>query len=172
MGRKRRETPAEHKVVAIGLTGGIGAGKSTALALFSDCGALAFSADQVVHELYARSEVVSLVAEHFGRPVLSAQGTIDRLRLAEAVRGNREDLRWLEQIVHPLVGQEIADRVETAAPGTIVVCEVPLLFETGFERLFDLVVTMEAPADIRRQRSIHKFGLGAVRRVRGSAGHQ
>jgi dephospho-CoA kinase len=159
MGQERRESQGERSVVAVGLTGSIGAGKSTALTLFGEAGALVFSADQVVHELYERPAVASAVAEHFGLQVLGATGTVDRSRLAEAVRGRPEELRWLEGLTHPLVAQDIGRRVEAAPSGSVVVCEVPLLFDSGFERLFDLVVTVEAGSDVRRRRSIHEFGL-------------
>jgi dephospho-CoA kinase len=112
MGRERRESQAGRTVVAVGLTGSLGAGKSTALALFGECGALVFSADQLVHELYERPVVASQVAEHFGTRVLAGPGSVDRARLAEAVRGRHAELHWLEGLTHPLVAAEIAHRVE------------------------------------------------------------
>jgi dephospho-CoA kinase len=159
MGRERRDTQVGRTVVAIGLTGGIGAGKSTALAFFDDLGAITLSADRVVHELYERPEVAELVGGHFGAEVLDALGTVDRARLAEAVRGDVDELRWLEETLHPLVREEILSRLQSAPAGSVVVCEVPLLFETGFESLFDLVVTIEAAPKVRKDRSIHQFGL-------------
>ena len=158
MGRERRQAQAGRTVVAVGLTGGIGAGKSTALNLFGKKGAVAFSADGLVHELYQRSEVGTLVAKHFGEEVLTPEGTVDRGRLAEMVQGKPEELRWLEEAVHPLVHDEVVRRIQAAPSGSVLVCEVPLLFETGFESLFDLVVTIEASPEIRRRRSVHEFG--------------
>ncbi len=159
MDRARRGAQTELTVVAVGLTGSIGAGKSTALALFGECGALVFSADQLVHQLYARPDVTAEVAEHFGCQVVNAAGTVDRAGLAAAVRRRPGELHWLEELTHPLVAEELTARVESAPAGTIVVCEVPLLFESGFERLFDLIVTIEAASDVRRLRSVHQFGL-------------
>lgn len=149
---------AERAVVAVGLTGSIGAGKSTALALFKECGALVVSADQLVHQIYSRDEVATRLAEHFGRKVLSATGVVDRRLLAEAVSKRPGELRWLEKLTHPLVAEEIAQLIESAPAGIVVVCEVPLLFESGFEYLFDLIVTVEAGAEVRRRRSTHQFG--------------
>jgi dephospho-CoA kinase len=157
--RARSSGEGAGAVVAVGLTGGIGAGKSTALSLFEDLGALTVSADEVVHGLYARPEVSAQLAARFGAAVLDGDGRVDRTRLAESVRGQRRELRWLEQLTHPLVAEEIARRVREAPPGAVVVCEVPLLFESGYERLFDLVVTVEAGAQNRRRRSIHRFDL-------------
>lgn len=146
-------------IVAVGLTGGIGAGKSTALRFFNALGALTISADVLVHEFYSRPEQAALIADHFGSGVLDENKGIDRARLADAVRGNRRALRWLEQLTHPLVAEEMARRMNEAPDGTVVVCEVPLLFETGLEALFDLIVTVEAGSETRRHRSIHKFDL-------------
>jgi soluble lytic murein transglycosylase len=179
MGRERREGQAEHGVVAVGLTGSIGAGKSTALAMFGECGALVISADQLVHRLYQRPEVAALVGERFGRGVIGATGAVDRARLAKAIRNRPGELRWLEELTHPLVAEDIRRSIDGAPEGTVVVCEVPLLFESGFERLFDLVVTVEAGPEVRRRRSRHGFGLeqfaeleamqaGSERRVEGS----
>jgi dephospho-CoA kinase len=142
MGRERRRAQTERTVVVVGLTGSIGAGKSTALALFEECGAAVVSADRLVHQLYSRPDVTTMVAE-----------------LALAVRRQPGELHWLEELTHPLVAEEIAQLVESAPVGTVVVCEVPLLFESGFEGLFDVIVTVEAGAEVRRQRSIHQFGL-------------
>jgi dephospho-CoA kinase len=146
-------------VVAVGLTGGIGAGKTTALRFFADSGALTLSADEVVHRLYAQDAVRSALCGHFGTGVLDSQGDVDRCRLAEAVRGRPEQLGWLEALVHPMVGEEIARFVQAAPAGSVVVCEVPLLFEAGMEGLFDLIVTIEAGGDDRRKRSTHDFDL-------------
>jgi dephospho-CoA kinase len=157
--RARSSGEGARAVVAVGLTGGIGAGKSTALSLFEDLGALTVSADEVVHGLYARPEVSAQLAARFGTAVLDGDGRADRTRLAESVRGKRRELRWLEKLTHPLVAEEIERRMREAPPGAVVVCEVPLLFESGYERLFDLVVTVEAGGENRRRRSIHRFDL-------------
>jgi dephospho-CoA kinase len=159
MGRERRRAQTERTVVVVGLTGSIGAGKSTALALFEECGAAVVSADRLVHQLYSRPDVTTMVAEHFGSKVLDSSGKVDRAELALAVRRQPGELHWLEELTHPLVAEEIAQLVESAPVGTVVVCEVPLLFESGFEGLFDVIVTVEAGAEVRRQRSIHQFGL-------------
>jgi dephospho-CoA kinase len=153
----RAGSAARSGTVALGLTGGIGAGKSTALAIFRELGALTVSADELVHELYGCPEVSADIGLRFGSDVLDEEGKVNRARLAALVRGRREELRWLEDLVHPLVGSAIERRIDTAPIGTVVVCEVPLLFESGLDRLFDLVVTVEADRDVRRERSIHGF---------------
>jgi dephospho-CoA kinase len=167
MGRKRRETQARREVVSVGLTGGIGAGKSTALAMFGELGALTFSADEVVHDLYEQPAVGALVGAHFGRGVLDEHQAVDRPRLAETVRGRPDELHWLEKLTHPRVAKEIERRIGEAPEGTVVVCEVPLLFESGHETLFDLMVTVEAGEELRRRRSVHGFGLDQFSELEG-----
>lgn len=160
MGRERRDGRGRRDVVVVGLTGGIGAGKSTALALFAQEGAQVLSADEVVHGLYHDADVCTLIGEHFGRGVLSDDGrSVDRACLAAVLRGRRDELHWLESLTHPLVAAEIERRIDAASPGTVMVCEIPLLFESGLEQLFDLVVTIEAGEEIRRLRSVHGFDL-------------
>lgn len=145
------------RVVAVGLTGGIGAGKSTALAMFRDLGAVVLSADRVVHALYAEPEVTKQLVGRFGEDILAEDGTIDRRRLAQKVQGNLEALRWLEHLTHPRVRRAISRVIAEAPSGSVVVCEVPLLFEAGFADLFDLIVTVEAGPHTRRARSVHGF---------------
>jgi dephospho-CoA kinase len=144
-------------VVAVGLTGGIGAGKSTALAIFAELGALTTSADQIVHDFYTQPAFVAGIVGHFGPGILDADGSIDRRRLAEMVKGRGDKLQWLERLTHPLVADEIERIIHEAPAGSIVVCEVPLLFESHFEELFDLLVTIEAPHEHRFSRSAHRF---------------
>jgi dephospho-CoA kinase len=153
MGKERR------LVVAVGLTGGIAAGKSTTLRLFGDLGARTLSGDELVHGLYEQPAVSSRVAAHFGPEVLDQRGTVDRAQLARLVRGRPGELRWLEELTHPLVADEIGRQVAAAPGGSVVVCEVPLLFEADCKSLFDMIVTVEASAANRRRRSSHGFGL-------------
>jgi dephospho-CoA kinase len=153
-------TELRPEVVAVGLTGGIGAGKSTALAIFAELGALTLSADTVVHELYTGEDCKKALVERFGVDVLDAEGEIDRRRLAALVRGRPDQLQWLERLTHPLVRERIEAFVKGAPAGSVVVCEVPLLFESGLADAFDLVVTIEASAATRRGRSTHGFDPG------------
>jgi len=153
-------THAARKAIAVGLTGGIGAGKTTALDLFAEAGAMTLSADAMVHDLYTQARVATKIGDHFGSQVLDERGAVDRTALARRVRRRRGELRWLEQLTHPLVAKEIQRKLKSAPAGSVVVCEVPLLFEAGYEGLFDLLVTIEAGSDTRRARSVHGFDLG------------
>ena len=131
--------------VAVAITGGIGAGKSEALAAFARHGAATLSADAVVHELIASDEAVrSALQERFG--------TTDRATIADVVFADGEELAWLERLLHPRVRErEDAWLAEVEAP--LAAVEIPLLYETGGERRFDKVVVVTAPAAVRRVRS-------------------
>jgi dephospho-CoA kinase len=111
------------------------------------------SADAVVHELYARPDVRAALREHFGVAVFSADGTVDRRALGACVAADREGLRWLEGVVHPLVALEFERVLTTVESSRVVVIEIPLLFESRLQRLFDLVVTVEAPRELRTARA-------------------
>ena len=139
----------------IGLTGGLGAGKSTALAALERLGATTLSSDAVVHELYETDEVRDLVSERFGPDVLRS-GEIDRPAVAQRAFAASEDRAWLEEMLWPRVGARIAiwrRQVEDRSPpARAAVVEVPLLFEAGMEAVFDATIAVIADEQVRGQR--------------------
>jgi dephospho-CoA kinase len=135
----------------IAITGGIGAGKSEALLAFARHGAATASADEIVHRLYGDPEVKAALVERWGDDVLSG-GEIDRKRIGEIVFANRDELAWLESLLHPRVVAEQA-RWRSEQTASLVVVEVPLLYETGGEARFDAVVVITAPEETRRGRT-------------------
>ncbi len=140
----------------IGLTGGIGAGKSTALDALERLGAACLSTDAVVHDLYESADVRGAVVEHFG-PAVVRDGAIDRGELARAAFASAEQRGWLEQLLWPRVGERmVAWRVEvdnrTPAPRAAVV-EVPLLFESEMDGAFDATIAVIADEQIRERRA-------------------
>lgn len=139
--------------LTIGLTGGIAAGKSEALAAFSRLGAATLSSDAVVHELLDSEPLVGRLVERWGEGVAPA-GTVDRARIGEIVFADPEQLTWLERQIHPLVGERIGGWL-TALPAEteVAVIEVPLLFESGMEKAFDTTVAVVTEDDVRRQRA-------------------
>jgi dephospho-CoA kinase len=143
--------------VAVAITGGIGAGKSEALAAFRRNGAATVSSDEIVHELLRRDDVRERVVKQFGNGVVGPDGQLDRGAIGTVVFNEPEQLAWLEQLLHPLVAVEYLDWREQLArlpvPPRVCVTEVPLLYETGAEERFDRVVVITAPAGVRRQRS-------------------
>lgn len=139
--------------LTIGLTGGIAAGKSTALAAFERLGAATISSDAVVHELLESEPLVGRLTERWGEDV-APDGRIDRAKVGEVVFADPEQLSWLESQVHPLVGERIAAFLTSLPPETeVAVVEVPLLFESGMEGVFDTSVAVVTADDVRRARA-------------------
>ena len=144
-------------MLAVAITGGIGAGKSTALDAFRAHGAATVSSDEIVHHLLATDDGVrDALIERLGEDVLGADGRPDRARIAQAVFGDRKQLAWLEGLLHPLVSREYLqwrDQLATLDdPPRVCVTEVPLLYEVGADERFDKVVVITAPAALREQR--------------------
>ena len=139
----------------LGLTGGIGSGKSTALAAFARRGAAVLSSDEVVHRLYGEPEVVREIVARFGDTVLDGDGRIDRAALRAAASGG-EGLSFLEGLIHPRIGAERTRWIDRQRglqpPPPLIVCEVPLLFEVGLEAAFDAVLVVTASETVRRER--------------------
>jgi dephospho-CoA kinase len=136
----------------IGLTGGIGAGKSEALAAFERAGAATLSTDRVAHDLLDREDVRALLLERWG-PEVARGGAVDRARVAEIVFERPDELRWLEAQTHPRVGEAVVKwRQELGSEVGVAVVEVPLLFEAAMEGAFDATVAVIADDAIREQR--------------------
>jgi dephospho-CoA kinase len=138
-------------VAVVGLTGGLAAGKSTALSMFAELGALTLASDDLVQALYRRTDVRRALSDRFGDRVFAGEA-VDKRALGELVTRDPDALAWLERLVHPLVGDRLRAAAHEAKPGQVVVFEVPLLFETGLDDFFDLIVSIEAPLEVRRQR--------------------
>jgi dephospho-CoA kinase len=144
--------------VAVAVTGGIGAGKSTALEAFRRHGAATLSSDEIVHRLLREDrDVQRTLAERFGAQILDEAGQVDRGAVAEVVFADRDQLAWLESVLHPLVVAEyLGWREHIAAlerPPSVSATEVPLLYEVGGEKRFDKVVLVTAPPELRAERS-------------------
>ena len=136
----------------VGLTGGIGAGKSEALAAFERLGAATLSTDRVTHELLGDDEVRAALIEHWGEQV-APNGTVDRNRVGEIVFDNPDELAWLESVLHPRVGVHVFQWRENLDHEIgVAVVEVPLLFEAAMEDVFDATVAVVASDPIRDQR--------------------
>lgn len=139
--------------LTIGLTGGIAAGKSTALAAFERLGAATISSDAVVHELLDTEPLLGRLTERWGADV-APDGRVDRARVGEIVFADPEQLSWLESQVHPLVGERIgAFLVSLPAETEVAVVEVPLLFESEMEGVFDTTVAVVTSDEVRRARA-------------------
>ena len=143
--------------IAVAITGGIGAGKSTALECFRRHGAATVSSDEIVHHLLATDQDVKrALVERFGEDILDEKGAPDRERIALRVFDDPEALDFLEKLLHPLVSREYMTWREQLGklpnPPQVCVTEVPLLYEVGAESRFDAIVVITAPSKLREAR--------------------
>lgn len=150
-------------MLTVGLTGGIGSGKSEVARRFVAYGAVLIDADAIAREVVAKGTpgLAAVVAE-FGPGVLAADGALDRELLAALVFSDDGARRRLNAIVHPLVGQrsvELLAEAEAADPDAIVVHDVPLLVESGLQGLYDVVVVVVAEAETQVRRLVEKRGM-------------
>jgi dephospho-CoA kinase len=148
-------------VLRIGLTGGIGSGKSTVSALLAARGAVIVDSDRIAREVVASGTAgLARIVETFGEHVLGADGSLDRAALAAVVFADSDARRQLDGIVHPLVRARAVELAAAAPPGAVVVNDVPLLVETGQASSYDLVVVVEADPATRVARLVQR-GLTA-----------
>ncbi|WP_291843748.1 dephospho-CoA kinase [Maricaulis sp.] len=147
-------------MLRVGLTGSIGMGKSATAQILRDAGIPVFDSDAAVHALYAPG---GAAVEPVGRafPGVVIDGAIDRARLSELLKADPDGFETLEEIVHPLVSEarEAFVSEHEAAGHTILVFDVPLLFETGGEKRVDAVIVVHAPEEIRRARVMQRPGM-------------
>lgn len=145
-------------MLIIGLTGSIGMGKSAAAGYFRAAGVPVFDSDAEVHRLYA-GEAVPLIEAAF--PGTTHQGKVDRALLSTSLMADPSGFKRLEEIVHPLVraGQRRFLELAAGRGEPLAVLEIPLLFETGGEKLVDVSVVVSAPADLQRQRVLARPGM-------------
>jgi dephospho-CoA kinase len=136
----------------VGLTGGIGAGKSETLAAFERLGAATLSTDRVAHDLLDDEQVREALVKRWGDEI-APDGRVDRDRVGEIVFADRDELNWLERITHPRVGAHVLEWRQSLGPDVdVAVVEVPLLFEAAMEDAFDATVAVVADDGIRDAR--------------------
>ncbi|MEU3712552.1 dephospho-CoA kinase [Streptomyces catenulae] len=147
-------------MVKVGLTGGIGAGKSEVSRLLASYGAVIVDADKIAREVVAPGTpgLAAVVAE-FGDGVLAADGSLDRPKLGGIVFSDPAKLQALNAIVHPLVGARSAELEASAGPDAVVIHDVPLLTENGLAPLYDLVVVVDATPATQLDRLVRLRGM-------------
>ncbi len=145
-------------MIKLGLTGSIGMGKSTTAQIFADKDVPVYDADAVVHQLY-QSEAVPLIAEAFPEAVIDGQ--VDRKILSASVLGKPDELKKLENIVHPLVHAKEQQflRDAEAKGAKLVVLDIPLLFETGGTHRVDKILVVSAPYEMQRERVLSRENM-------------
>jgi dephospho-CoA kinase len=147
-------------VITVGLTGGIGAGKSEVARLLAAHGAVVVDADALAREAVAPGTpgLAAVVAE-FGAEVLAADGSLDRAALGRVVFGDDARRAALEAIVHPYVGRRSAELMAAAPADAVVVYDVPLLVENGLQDAYDVVLVVDAPDELRLRRLVELRGM-------------
>lgn len=147
-------------MIVLGLTGSIGMGKSTTAKMFSNFGVPVHDSDEAVHRLY-RGKAAPLVEAAF--PGTTADGVVDRVKLAERVLDDRAALKRLEGIVHPLVRADATAFLKRhhTAGAPLAVVDIPLLFETDGRNRVDMVVVVTAPPEVQRERVLSRPGMTA-----------
>ncbi|MET7753158.1 dephospho-CoA kinase [Streptomyces sp. NPDC005389] len=147
-------------MLKVGLTGGIGAGKSEVSRLLVSYGAVLIDADRIAREVVEPGTPgLAAVVEAFGEDVLTAEGTLDRPKLGSVVFADADRLAALNAIVHPLVGARSAELESRADTGDVVVHDVPLLTENGLAPLYDLVVVVDASPETQLDRLVRLRGM-------------
>ncbi|MFB9505048.1 dephospho-CoA kinase [Streptomyces aurantiacus] len=147
-------------MLKVGLTGGIGAGKSEVSRLLVERGAVLIDADRIAREVVAPGTPgLAAVVDAFGEDVLAADGTLDRPRLGSIVFADADRLAVLNSIVHPLVGARSRELEEAAPADSVVVHDVPLLAENDLARLYDLVIVVDASPDTQLDRLVRLRGM-------------
>lgn len=147
-------------MLTVGLTGGIGAGKSEVSRLLVECGAVLVDADRIAREVVAPGTPgLAAVVESFGEGVLAEDGSLDRPGLGSIVFADPEKLAVLNSIVHPLVGARSRELEEAAAEDAVVVHDVPLLTENGLASRYDLVIVVDASAETQLDRLTGRRGM-------------
>jgi dephospho-CoA kinase len=147
-------------VLKVGLTGGIGSGKSEVSARLAEHGAVVIDADKIAREVVEPGTPgLAAVVEEFGAEVLLPSGGLDRERVGRIVFSDPDRLAALNAIVHPLVGERMQELMDAAPEDAVVVYDVPLLAENGLAPMYDEVVVVDAPADVQLDRLVARRGM-------------
>lgn len=147
-------------MLRVGLTGGIGSGKSEVSRRLAAQGAVVIDADLIAREVVASgTEGLAEVERAFGAGVLGPDGALDRARLGEVVFADKQQLAALNAIVHPRVGTRMRELEDAAGPGAVVVHDVPLIAENGLAGAYDLVVVVDTPPRVQLDRLVRLRGM-------------
>lgn len=150
----------------VGLTGGIGSGKSVAAEMFAELGVPVIDADIVAREVVEPGEPALIsIAEHFGRDILLPDGGLDRARLREIIFKDQGEKKWLEELLHPLIRERIVQQMSRqSAPYLLLVS--PLLIESGQNRLVEQVIVVDVSEQIQMERTLNRDGVSREQVVR------
>lgn len=161
-------------MLLVGLTGGIGSGKSTVAALLRQRGAVVVDADVIARQVVEpKTPALAALVDRFGEQILGSNGKLDRAKLAELAFATEESRRALEAITHPAINEEFTRQMLSAPPDAIVICDVPLLAESdqARNRGYPVVIVVESPIEVRLDR-LEQRGItreDALRRISAQA---
>ncbi len=161
-------------MLLVGLTGGIGSGKSTVAALLRQRGAVVVDADVIARQVVEpKTPALAALVDRFGEQILGSNGKLDRAKLAELAFATEESRRALEAITHPAINEEFTRQMLAAPPDAIVICDVPLLAESdqARNRGYPVVIVVESPIEVRLDR-LEQRGItreDALRRISAQA---
>ncbi|WP_018750431.1 dephospho-CoA kinase [Paenibacillus sanguinis] len=147
----------------IGLTGGIATGKSTVSRMLAQRGAVIIDADIIAREIMEPGHpVLAAVAERFGQAILHSDGSLNRKKLGEIIFSQPEERKALEGLTHPAIRIEMKRRIsewEAVDPSKLVVADIPLLYESGLESLYEEIMVVYAPREVQKSRLMSRDGL-------------
>lgn len=143
----------------IGLTGGIASGKSTVSKIFRELGAEIIDADIKAKEISEREDVIKEIGNIFGKEVINSEGKIDRLKIKEIVFNNKEKLKKLNGLIHPKVMEEFKKIKENTGKNDIIIFDVPLLFESGMDKMCDKIILVFTDKKIQIKRMLERDGI-------------
>lgn len=143
----------------IGLTGGIASGKSTVSKIFRELGAEIIDADIKAKEISEREDVIKEIGNIFGKEVINSEGKIDRLKIKEIVFNNKEKLKKLNDSIHPKVMEEFKKIKENTGKNDIIIFDVPLLFESGMDKMCDKIILVFTDKKIQIKRMLERDGI-------------
>ncbi|ABS10066.1 dephospho-CoA kinase [Shewanella baltica] len=145
----------------VGLTGGIGSGKTTVANLFAAEGITLVDADIVAREVVAPgSKGLEAIVTHFGADILTAEGELDRAKLRQRIFSHPEEREWLNQLLHPMIRQEMLVQVEKATSAYVIMV-VPLLFENGLDRLVNRTLVVDISPELQINRTVKRDNVDA-----------
>ncbi len=144
-------------MIKIGLTGGIGSGKSTVAKVFAELGAPVYYADAEAKKFLKDNDVKAMLVKYFGENILS-DGEVDKAYLASLIFNDKSALRKVNHLIHPLVRQDFLHWAEAHSQHDYIIFEVAILFENGFELLTDKTIAVTAPLEERLQRTLKRDG--------------
>lgn len=156
-------------MLTIGLTGGIGSGKSTAANFFKNQGVTVIDLDQIARLLVSPGSPALLqIKERFGSEILHKNGQLNRKKLAQIIFFDSQEKQWLEQLLHPLIRKEQQEQIE-AATSNYVVIEIPLLIENKLSDTVSRVLLIDCPENLQRERALARGGQSKQQIIRTMA---